>query len=69
MEDPVVPLERNLFDHPFFRTVMGKENLRKSYESTVGRRFPIGNAYLYTVKKDFSYLCMWMTSKGKKTNS
>ena len=40
----------------------GKGNLRKSYWSTVGRRFPIGNAYSYIVKKDYSYLCMWMTS-------
>ena len=27
-----------------------------------GRKFQIGNAYSYTVKKDYSYLCMWMTS-------
>ena len=39
----------------------GKGNLRKSYWSAVGRRFPIGNAYSYTVKKGYSYLCMWMT--------
>ena len=39
----------------------GKGNLRKSYCSTVGRRFPIGNAYSYTVKKGYSYLCTWMT--------
>ena len=24
-------------------------------------RFPIVDAYSYTVKKDYSYLCMWMT--------
>ena len=29
----------------------GKGNLRKSYWSTVGRRFPIGNAYSYSVEK------------------
>ena len=43
----------------FARTVMGKAILRKSYCSTVGRRFPIGNACSYTVKKGYSYLCMW----------
>ena len=37
----------------------GKGNLRKSYWSTVGKKFPIGNAYSYTVKKGYSYLCMW----------
>ena len=46
----------------------GKGNLRKSYSSTVGRRFPIGNAYSYTVKKGYSYLCMWMTSNWLETN-
>ena len=40
----------------------GKGNLRKSCWSTIGRRFPIGNAYPCTVKKGCSYLCMWMTS-------
>ena len=40
----------------------GKGNLRRSYWSSVGRRFPIENAYSYTVKKGYSYLCMWMTS-------
>ena len=39
----------------------GKGNLRKSFWSAVARRFPIGNAYSYTVKKGYSYLCMWMT--------
>ena len=36
--------------------------------STVGRRFPIGNVSLYTVKKDYSYLCMWMTQNWLERN-
>ena len=47
-----------------------KGNLRKYFWNTVGRRFPVGNAYTYTVKKGYSYLCMWMTSnwlEGNKT--
>ena len=39
---------------------MGKENLRKSCCSTVARRFQIGNAYSYTVKKGCSYLWNWL---------
>ena len=46
----------------------GKGNLRKSYWSTVGRKFPIGNAYSYTVKKGYSHLCTWMTSNWLETN-
>ena len=35
-----------------------------------GRKFQIGNASLFIVKKDCSYQCMWMTKKlaGKKQN-
>ena len=46
----------------------GQGNLRKAYCSTVGRRFPIGNAYSYTVYKGYSYLCMWMTLNWLERN-
>ena len=46
----------------------GKGNLRKSYRSTVGKRFPIGNACSYTAKKGYSYLCLWMTSNWLERN-
>ena len=39
----------------------GKGNLRKSFRNMAGRKFQIGNVSLYIVKKDYSYLCMWMT--------
>ena len=39
----------------------GKGNLRKSHWNMAGRRFPNWNVSLYIVKKDYSYLCMWMT--------
>ena len=41
VEEPVVPLERNMYGSSFGRTC-GKGNLRKSYCNTVGRKFPIG---------------------------
>ena len=48
----------------------GKGHLRKSCYNTVGRRFQIGKVSLYTVKKGYSYLCMWMNIKlaGNKQN-
>ena len=49
MEDPVVLLERNLYGHPLAGLL-----LERQFENTVGRRFPIGNDYSYTVKKDHS---------------
>ena len=47
----------------------GKGNLRESFWNTVGGKFPIGNAYSYSVKKDYSYLCMDdIKLAGKKLN-
>ena len=34
-----------------------------------GRKFQIGNDYSCTVKKDYSYLCMWMTSNWLERNT
>ena len=36
-----------------------KGNSRKFYCSTVGKRFPIGNARSLSEKKDYFCLCMW----------
>ena len=36
-----------------------KGNSRKFYWNTVGKKFQIGNAYMWAVKKDYSRLCMW----------
>ena len=49
MEDPVVPLERNLYGDPLAGLLWERqfEKILLKY----GRRFPIGNAYSYTVKK------------------
>ena len=67
MEHPVVPLERNFFGHPWagFYT---KDNLRKSYWSTVGRKFPIENADSYTMKIFLSVYVDEMKWAGKKQN-
>ena len=58
IEDPVVPLERNLYGHPVAGLLWERqfEKIRM-----VGRKFLIGNVSLFIVKKDYSYLCMWMT--------
>ena len=39
----------------------GKGNLRTSYWNMAGWKFQIGNVPLYIVKKDYSFMCMWMT--------
>ena len=54
MDDPVVPLERNLYGI-LWQDYYGKGNLRKSYRSMAGGELQIGNVSLFIVKKDYSY--------------
>ena len=66
MEDPVVPHERNLYGH-----LLAGLLWERQFEKILlkhGRRFPIGNAFSYTVKKDYSYLCMWKPSDWLERN-
>ena len=61
MEDPVVLVI-------LWQDCYGKGILRKSCCNTVGRRFLIGNAYSYTVKKGFFLSVLWMTSNWLERN-
>ena len=60
MEDPVVSVERNLYGHPLAR-LSWERQFEKILLKHGWEKFQIGNASLYIVKKDYSYLCMWMT--------
>ena len=46
----------------FWQDYYVKGNFRKSCWSMAGRKFQIGNVSLCIVNKDYSYLCMWITS-------
>ena len=61
MEDPVVPLERNLYGHPLAGLLWERQFEKILLKHIAGRKFQIGNVSLYIVKKDYSYLSMWMT--------
>ena len=68
MEDPVVPLERNMHGHPLAGLVWERQFEKILFKYGWEKGFPIGNAYQYTVKKDYSYLCKWMTSNWLERN-
>ena len=53
MEDPVVPLERNLYGHPLAGLL-----LERQFEKILFDR----------EKKDYSFLCMWLTSNWLDRN-
>ena len=40
---------------------MGKAISDNPIVARLGEGFQIGNVSLFIVKKDYSYLCMWMT--------
>ena len=61
MEDPVVPLEWNLYGHPLAGLLWERQNCENLIKTRLGEGFQIGNVSSCTVKKDYSYLCMWMT--------
>ena len=42
MEDPVVPIERNLYGHPLFRTRMGKAIRENPIAARLGEGFQSG---------------------------
>ena len=60
MEDPVVPLERNLYGHPL-AGLLWERQFEKIQLQHCWEKVPIWNACSYTVKKGYFYLCMWMT--------
>ena len=69
MENPIVPLERNLYGN-LLAGLLWERQFEKILLNMAGRKFQIGNVSLYIVKKDYSYLCMWMTKIGwKETKS
>ena len=67
MEDPVVPLVRNLYGHPLAGLVWRRQ-FENPIATRLGEGFQIGSVSLYSVKTRYSYLCMWMTSNWLERN-
>ena len=61
MEDPVVPLERNLYGHPLAGLLWERQYEKTLLKCGWEKVSKLGNVSLFIVKKDYSYLCMWMT--------
>ena len=47
---------------------MEKAIRENSIRTRLGKKFHFGNAYSFTVKKGYSYLCMWTTSNWMERN-
>ena len=66
IEDPVVPLEQNLYGHPL-AGLLWERKFEKVLLKDGWEKFPIGHVYSST-EKDCSYLCMWTKSNWLERN-
>ena len=60
IEDPVVPLQRNLYCHPL-AGLLWKDNLKKFSCDEDGKKYPMVNAHSSIESKVYSYRCTWTT--------
>ena len=63
IEDPVVPLERNLYGHPLAGPLWERQFEKALMELGWEKKYQIENAYSFTENKIYSYRSTWMTSK------
>ena len=66
MEDPVVPLERNLYGHPLAGLLWERQFEKVLLEHRWEKVFWTGNVYLSTEQKDYSCQCMWTISNWQE---
>ena len=59
MEDPVIPLERNLYGHPLAGLLWWKAIWENPVEIRLGESSKTWECLFVNRKKDYSYLCMW----------
>ena len=67
MEDPVVPLERNLYGHPLAGLIWERQ-FEKILLKHGWVKIPNWECLVVPWKRDYSYLCMWMTSNWPERN-
>ena len=60
MEDPVVPLERNLYGHPL-AGLLWERQFEKVLLKHGWEKIPNWECLFVHREKDYSYLCMWTT--------
>ena len=60
IEDPVVPLQRNLYGHPL-AGLLWERQFEKILLKHGWEKIPYWECLFVHRKKDYSYLCLWMT--------
>ena len=67
IEDPVVPLERNLYGHPS-AGLLGERQFEKILLTNGSEKFSYLECLFVHSEKSYSYQCMWMTSNWMERN-
>ena len=70
IEDPVVLLERHLYGHPLAGPLCERQFEEVLSEPWMGKKYRIGNVWLFIENKDYSYRKKWNDFKmaGQKQN-
>ena len=69
-QDPVVPLEMNLYGHPLSKTIIGKAVWENLVENMAGRKFQLGMSLCTSWKKIILIcVCGWHKIGWKETKS
>ena len=67
MEDPVVPLERNLYGHPL-AGLLWERQFEKVLLENGCEKVPNWDCLFVNREKGYSYLCMWTISNWQERN-
>ena len=67
MEDPVFPLERNLYGHLLAALLWERQFEKIPIGTRLGKSSNWQCLFVHR-EKDYSYLCMWITSKSLERN-
>ena len=67
IEDPVAPLERNLYGHPL-AVLLWERHFEKILLQHGWEKVSNWECLFVHYQKDFSYLCMWMTKNWLERN-
>ena len=67
MEDPVVPLERNLYGHPLAGLLWARQ-FEKILLKHGWEKIPNWECIFVPRERDYSYMCMWMTLSWLERN-
>ena len=63
MEDPVIPLKRNMYGHPLAGPYWGRQFEKVLFENTVVEKVPSWECMFVNREKNYSCLCMWTKKK------